>query len=138
VTVDYRAQRSPSPEGSGAAKAAWEHFHLDLARDLTEEAYAVGAVRHAGDPPPEALDEIRATVIEESELLGFWLAWWRAGGFAGLEGAGWNRATIFRKLRRYRTRFGTHPDDHHPSWITLDLHTVWADALRARIDETEP
>ncbi len=85
----------------------------------------------------EVRSELSASVIEESELIGFWLAWWRAGGFAGLEAAGWNRATIFRRLRRYRTVFGVHPDDHHPAWIALDLPAVWADSLRRRL-EPEP
>ena len=130
--VDYRYHRSPSAEGHGNAQRAWETFHLDTARELFEEAATVG--RRGSPPPDDVLDEIRAAVIEESELLGFWLAWWRAGGFAGLEAAGWNRATIFRKVARFRTTFGTHPDDYQPDWITLELPTVWARSLHDRID----
>jgi hypothetical protein len=130
---DYRSQRSPSPEGSGHAKEAWEDFHLVRARDLTE---AAGAKPWYGGPaglPDDERDDLVGAVIEESELLGFWLAWWRAGGFTGLQAAGWNRATIFRKLRRFRTTFGTHPDDYQPDWIQLDLPTVWTVALRRRL-----
>jgi hypothetical protein len=87
----------------------------------------------AAELPEDVRDDLVAPVIEESELLGFWLAWWRAGGFAGLEGAGWNRATIFRKLRRFRTTFGVHPDEYQPNWIQLDLSKVWAERLRSRL-----
>ena len=75
----------------------------------------------AAELPEDVRDDLVGPVIEESELLGFWLAWWRAGGFSGLEGAGWNRATIFRKLRRFPTTFGVHPDEYKPDWIQLDL-----------------
>jgi hypothetical protein len=133
MVSDLRRQRSASLEGSGHAKACWDEFHLRRARELTEEA---GARRH-GQPvrelPPEIRDELLESVIEESELLGFWLAWWRAGGFSGLEAAGWNRATVFRKLRRFRSTFGVHPDDYDPGWVTLDLPQVWGSALRSRL-----
>ena len=130
---DYRSQRSPSPEGSGHAKGTWEEFHLVRARALTEEA---GAKPWYGGPtglPEDEREDLVQAVIEESELLGFWLAWWRAGGFTGLQAAGWNRATIFRKLRRFRSTFGSHPDDFRPDWIQLDLPQVWTAALRRRL-----
>ena len=130
--ADYRTQRSASPEGSGRARAAWEQFHFDEARELTEQAGT--AARRTQNVPDDVLDDVRAAVIEESELLGFWLAWWRAGGFAGLEVAGWNRATIFRKLRRFRSTFGVHPDDYQPDWISLDLPAVWTKSLRRRLE----
>lgn len=130
--TDYRTQRSASPEGSGHARAAWEDFHLVLARDLTEEAFAAGGVTPA-ELADEAREDLLDAVIEESELLGFWLAWWRAGGFAGLEMAGWNRATIFRKVRRFRSTFGAHPDDYRPDWVRLDLAKVWRSALERRL-----
>jgi hypothetical protein len=134
VIADYRSARSASPEGSGHAKAAWEEFHLGTALQLTEEAAAWGRSKQTGEIPDEIRDELVAAVIEESELLGFWMAWWRAGGFAGLEGAGWNRATIFRKLRRFRSTLGVHPDDYQPDWIHLDLPKIWAKRLRRRLE----
>ena len=42
-------------------------------------------------------------VIIEAELIAFWLAWHRAGGFAELERGGWDRSTIFLKVRRFRS-----------------------------------
>ncbi|HET9689597.1 MAG TPA: hypothetical protein VFP61_00480 [Acidimicrobiales bacterium] len=136
VEPDYRTQRSPSPEGSGRARSAWKTFHFETALDLTEQA---GATTTSDDLPGDIVDDVRAAVIEESELLGFWIAWQRAGGFAGLERAGWNRATIFRKVRRFRTAFSAHPDDYQPDWITLDLPKVWAQSLRRRLEpQPEP
>lgn len=133
TTTDFRTLRSTSPEGSGHAKAKWEEFHFVRARDLTE---AAGAVKSSDvhELPEDVRDDLAGAVIEESELLGFWLAWWRAGGFSGLEWAGWNRATIFRKLRRFRSTFGVHPDDYKPDWIKLNLDRVWAAALRRRLE----
>ena len=61
------------------------------------------------------------TVIEDAELIGFWVAWHKAGGFGGLEAGGWHRATIYRKIRRFRARFGAHPDEYRFEWIKLDL-----------------
>lgn len=105
------------------------------ALDLVEEvAIRSGPYTPRDELPDEVREEILAEVIEESELLGFWLAWWRAGGFVGLEWAGWNRATIFRKLRRFRSTFGIHPDDYKPNWIKLDLDRVWTDRLRRRLE----
>jgi hypothetical protein len=132
-TTDFRTQRSASPEGSGNAKAKWEDFHFVRARDLTEEGCATTSFDDQ-ELPDEVRDDVVRAVIEESELLGFWLAWWRAGGFGGLVAAGWNRATIFRKLRRFRSTFGVHPDDYKPNWIKLNLDRVWADALRRRLE----
>ena len=68
-------------------------------------------------------------VIEDAELIGFWVAWHKAGGFAGLEAGGWHRATIYRKVRRFRSRFGTHPDEYRFEWIKLDLRRAWSDDL---------
>lgn len=133
MVADLRQQRSASLEGSGRAKEAWDNFHLRQARELTEEAGARRLGESLSELLPEVRDELVVSVIEESELLGFWLAWWRAGGFSGLEAAGWNRATVFRKLRRFRSTFGVHPDDYDPGWVTLDLPQVWSAALKSRL-----
>jgi hypothetical protein len=63
----------------------------------------------------------RAWVKEMSELVGFWITWHAAGGFDRLEVAGWNRATIFRKVKRFREAFGAHPDEYRFDWINLDV-----------------
>jgi hypothetical protein len=101
-----------------------------------EEAYGTVPVTSAAELDPIARDELFDALAEESDLLGFWLAWHRAGGFAHLEYAGWNRATLFRRIRRFRTSFGIHPDDYQPDWITLDLPKVWGDRIQRRSDKT--
>jgi hypothetical protein len=130
---DYRTDPSPSPEGHGHAREAWEHYHLTLASDEAAEAYGMAPATGPADLDPVARDDLFAALVEESELLGFWLAWHRAGGFAHLEYAGWNRATIFRRIRRFRTTFGVHPDDYQPDWITLDLHKAWGHRIQQRL-----
>jgi hypothetical protein len=132
-TPDYRADPSPSPEGHGHARDAWEQYHLTLASHEVGEAYGLAPTTSPADLDPLARDDLFAALVEESELLGFWLAWHRAGGFAHLEYAGWNRATIFRRIRRFRTTFGVHPDDYQPDWITLDLHKAWAHRIQRRL-----
>jgi len=71
------------------------------------------------------LDDIAEQALQESELIGFWVAWYLAGGFANLERGGWHRATVFRKLKDFRMHFGVHPDDYRFDWIGLDLERAW-------------
>ena len=54
------------------------------------------------------------------EMLGFWLAWHLHGGFEGLERMGMNRATIFRKISKFRTVFGQHPDEYRFAGVEVD------------------
>ncbi|MGP0029768.1 MAG: hypothetical protein ACLPVF_04605 [Acidimicrobiales bacterium] len=61
-----------------------------------------------------------------------------AGGFAALEEGGWHRATIFRKVRRFRARYGAHPDDYSFPWIRLDLENAWAAGIERRIADRRP
>ncbi len=60
-----------------------------------------------------------------------WLAF--GCGFGDLESGGWHRATIFRKVRRFRSRYGVHPDEYSFPWITLDLEQAWAADIAGRI-----
>ena len=60
---------------------------------------------------PEIRDSLAADALEQSELIGFWVAWHLGGGFQKLERGGWYRATIFRKIRRFRAAYGAHPDE---------------------------
>ncbi len=70
-------------------------------------------------------DDIATQAREESELIGFWIAWHSAGGFRQLEASGWHRATIYRKTRDFRDAFKVHPDEATFEWITLDLRPLW-------------
>jgi hypothetical protein len=96
----------------------------DEIRHETDEG--VGTIE---DYPAFIRDQVTSTVVEDAELIGFWVAWHKAGGFGGLEAAGWHRATVYRKIRRFRARFGAHPDEHRFEWIKLDLKQAWSDEL---------
>jgi hypothetical protein len=128
---DYRSDRSESPEGRGIAygrsRAFWESLSEDDQAKIRHEA--AFTVRTIEDYPAFVRDQVTSTVVEDAELIGFWAAWHKAGGFAGLEAAGWHRATVYRKISRFRTRYGAHPDEHRFEWIKLDLKRVWSDEL---------
>lgn len=121
---DFRAEPSVSPEGDAKAAAryaAWAEANLDPITHL--------------EPPDETygwdqLAEVdhylmAAHVIKKSEPISFWLAWHRAGGFAPLERDGRDRSTIFRKIWRFRTFYGIHPDDASFPWLSADFERVW-------------
>ena len=95
---------------------------------MRAEAFREASITSLEDYPGLIRDAAR-TVIEDAELIGFWVAWHKAGGFMGLEAGGWHRATIYRKIRRFRARFGAHPDEHRFDWIKLDLRRAWTDEL---------
>ncbi|MDQ2728886.1 MAG: hypothetical protein M3Y91_13730 [Actinomycetota bacterium] len=134
---DFRLQRSTSPEGQGHARARWDAFYDLVDEDVMADAYGGNHPVRLDDVDPDVASDIASNVREETELIGFWVAWHRAGGFVNLEYAGWHKATIFRKLRRFRAYFGMHPDEYRFDWIALDLEAVWEDALRRRL-EPEP
>jgi hypothetical protein len=129
---DYRSAKSDSLEGSGIAVTRWDRFHDTVDEDVWIQ---ISEVRDRGwsheDVPDYVRWDINDSVIEQSELLGFWLAWHMAGGFARLERAGWHRATIHRKIRHFRTFFGKHPDDYRHPWLKLDLEKAWEARLAA-------
>ena len=155
---DFRSDRMGTAEGAGRARARLEHFHEfgggdELALELHEAAGGSGSswIFHA-DPDEltpderylvaEVREEMGQQAKEEADLIGFYVAWHRAGGFGGLERAGWHRSTIHRRVRRFRACFGTHPDAMDFSWISLDLEGLWREEYEKRIrwaaDPPEP
>jgi hypothetical protein len=130
---DFRSEKMDSPEGRGLAYNRWAGFHHAIPDDVLAEVYDHARPSHIEDFDEAIRDEIAAAVLDDSELIGFWVAWHKAGGFANLERGGWHRATIFRKLRRFRSRFGAHPDEYDFAWITLDLTRTWSDQLAATL-----
>ncbi len=96
----------PSPEGKGIARKAWD-------------AYAA-AVNKAAAPVVKPLArQIAAT--QGADLLGFWLVWHLEGGFEGLRRGGMSRATIYRRINRFRAVTGVHPDEFELPGVKLDL-----------------
>ena len=74
--------------------------------------------------------------VNEDEL-GFWLRWHIRGGFDGLERYGMHRATIFRKIHRFRQHFGVHPDVFELPGITIDVKAYWEGAAEAYARQEE-
>lgn len=130
---DYRDDKMATLEGHGIAASLWQEFLDDELEDLAEQAYDEGRVKPAQPRlenwPDDLRDEVASEVREESELLGFWLAWHLAGGFRQLEVSGWHRATIFRKVRQFRDSYSVHPDQADFPWLTIDLRTYWRDKV---------
>ncbi|HVC15305.1 MAG TPA: hypothetical protein VND62_10655 [Acidimicrobiales bacterium] len=129
---DYRQEKSESAEGSGRAASRWTAFHSRLDEDVLAEAFP-GRGYEAEELTDTVREDIAHAALEESELIGFWVAWHLAGGFANLERGGWHRATVFRKVRAFRSAFGAHPDDYRFPWITLDLEQAWQGQVERQI-----
>ena len=134
---DFRSERSESPEGRGIAYARWSSFWSSVPDSVLANAFDLDPDRDPDIPsrgyPGFLRDQIAEAVVEQAELIGFWVAWHRAGGFTQLETGGWHRATIFRKIRKFRTRFGAHPDEYTFPWIKLDLKRSWSEDLSRRL-----
>ena len=47
---------------------------------------------------------------------------------------GMHRATIFRKVNRFRQIYGVHPDVFELPGVTIDLRTYWAEAPRVNAE----
>jgi len=130
---DFRTDKSETTEGRGLAAGKWGGFHYSLPEEVVSEAFSTSN-QATEDLNPEMRDAIAEDALERSELVGFWVAWHLAGGFANLERGGWHRATIFRKVRRFRAAYGAHPDEYVFPWIELDLSAAWSEQLSRRLE----
>ena len=117
MSDDLRKQRSESSEGKGRARRAWEAY-----------AAAANSVR------PGWVDQAikRLAGNWTADLMGFWMMWHLHGGFEGLERIGWHRATIYRKLKKFRTVFKVHPDEYAVVGVKLDRQAFWDHYLKNR------
>lgn len=128
---DFRSEKMESREGRGLAQERRRRWEDGIPADVMRAAYGgvndwEGTARLIGEEEAEKLRKAyQDDQRERSALLGFWLSWHLAGGFAGLEGQGWNRATLFRKVKRFRVMFDAHPDEYSPEWVNLDLSKAW-------------
>ena len=126
---DFRSDPSDSPEGKGIARDRRSAFWTSVPDDVRKALAAEATYSSLEESPTLARDTLAGAVVEDAELIGFWVAWHRAGGFASLESGGWHRATIYRKIRRFRARFGAHPDEFRFPWITLELKRAWNEEI---------
>ena len=141
---DFRSDKMDSLEGLGVAHQRWERYHASVPDDfwakLCEAEREHGLEPLSADEsdedivPEEVMNEIARSALEDSEMLGFYLAWHLTGGFAKLQEAGWHRVTIHRKIRRFRARFGRHPDEFRLPWLKLDLEKAWKARLVDQLD----
>lgn len=121
-SVDFRSDPSDSPEGKGLARAAWDAWSR--------------AVNKAAEPvfAPVIAGVARKQVVE---LVGFWMAWHLYGGFEGLvEGVGMHPSTVWRKVKKFRTTFGEHPDTFRFPGVEINHEAYWA-AMEARTANVE-
>jgi hypothetical protein len=126
---DFRSDPSESPEGRGIAYGRLAAFWDSMPNNVRAEASREATIASIEDYPAFIREQVTSTAVEDAELIGFWVAWHKAGGFGGLEAGGWHRATVYRKIRRFRARFGAHPDEHRFEWIKLDLRRAWSEEL---------
>jgi len=133
---DFRTKKMESREGRGYAlerRRQWEDAIppkvLRLAfsgQDINTLDGMVGE-----ETADEFRDRWRSEVKDRSDLIGFWVSWHLAGGFHALELGGWNRATLYRKLKQFRVTFGAHPDEFEFEYLKLDVEKAWLDDLMA-------
>lgn len=107
---DLRKQRLESSEGAGRARRAWD-------------AYAEAVNRHRPAWVDRAVQRLATRWTED--MVGFWVCWHLYGGFEGLQRAGWERRTIYRRLKKFRLAFGKHPDEYQLVGVDLDPKAFW-------------
>jgi len=132
--ADFRADRSPTPEGAGNAKSAIEH-----AWDAYNSAnQAINKPLQAAFPGIKSLLRpwVNSTMFD---LFGFWLAWRLVGGFEGMQVVlGMSRSTLYRRISQFRAAFGEHPDVYEFPGVTVDVETfVKVMAARRADDNTD-
>lgn len=109
--TDFRSNRMDSPEGRGIARRTWD-------------AYAKTVTRLAG-PAVEPLAK-RLAAPAAVDLVGFWVVWHLHGGFEGLSRLGMSRASIYRRIKLFRSSFGVHPDEYELPGVSLDIAAYYA------------
>ena len=113
---DFRSDAMDSREGRGRARAAWDSYQQTVGEAL------LPLLRPAIE---------RFAASQGVDLLGFWLAWHLQGGFEGLERLGMHRATIYRKVAKFRKLTGQHPDEFRFAGVSVDTAAYLESLLEA-------
>ena len=124
---DFRSDPYETNEGRGIARRAWD-------------AYAKAVNDKFGPTLHPLIQPAAATVARTmvADLIGFWTIWHLHGGFQGMEDFGYSRATIYRKIKRFRRVFGQHPDEFTLVGVTLDPEAYWAEVERKNAEKAAP
>lgn len=110
---DFRSDPSPTPEGKGRARRAWDAY-------VKAMSPVVASVLPVFEP---AIRRVATSMTVD--LLGFWMAWHLHGGFEGLVELGMHPSTVWRKVKLFRTVTGQHPDEFEMPGVTLDQAAYW-------------
>ena len=112
---DFRSAPMETPEGKGLAKKAWDAYVAGVKKTIYP------SVAPFIEP---ALQPVARQMVED--LVGFWVMWHLYGGFEGLERFGMHKATIWRKVKRFRIATGMHPDEFEFPGVTVDPKAYWS------------
>jgi hypothetical protein len=82
-------------------------------------------IKFAGPPAAPIIRRVAAPM--GVDLIGFWLTWHLEGGFEGMRRLGMSRASIYRRISRFRRITGKHPDEFELPGVTLDLQAYLED-----------
>jgi hypothetical protein len=77
----------------------------------------------------------RWAATQVADLVGFWMMWHLHGGFEGLVETGMHPTTVWRKVNRFRTAFGQHPDEFKMPGVNIDAAAYWDDARAKSINK---
>lgn len=137
--ADYRSEKMGSSEGLNRARSRWFGFVGTIRKDVldalgwaNDSNWAAFLRRRADDPE---VQQIYRDTKEQSELIGFWVTWHLLGGFDQMEKQGWNRATLFRKIKRFRDHYDMHPDEYEFPWLKIDFDRAWSDMVKAELGD---
>lgn len=120
--ADFRAERMPSPDGHGHAKARWQKAW---------DAYSDAVRKYAGPVVEPAFRPIARSLTFDA--MGFWLTWQLEGGFDGLQRSlGMSRSAIYRRLALFRKATGKHPDDFSFPGVHVDVDEYVAAIVASR------
>ncbi|HEY1650865.1 MAG TPA: hypothetical protein VGG09_03185, partial [Acidimicrobiales bacterium] len=80
-TPDFRSDPSESPEGRGIAYGRHAAFWKSLPESVRARANDEASlnVSSVDDLPAFIRDQVTSTVAEDADLIGFWVAWHKAG-----------------------------------------------------------
>lgn len=111
---DFRSDPMPTNEGRGKARRAWDAYARSVNR------VALPTIMPLLNPTIE-----RMAAKWTTDLIGFWVVWHLQGGFEGMQRLGYNEATIYRKIARFRRLFGKHPDEFTMAGVKIDPLSYW-------------